>query len=331
MLRLAGCNDPLLGRPLALYDTVIAADGEPIGIDVVYLVVGKLTRRLAELGAGAALEVWGPLGNGFELAPTEHLVMVAGGIGQTPFPAVAQAYLERRLYGAWSGADRTSNIRRPTSNLERQPGACDPPHFDVGRSMLDVRCSEPTEARPKPPSRVPGEERAKNATISQAQKPAPPRRITLCYGARSADYLAGLDDFRRLGVDLRVSTDDGSAGHHGLVTDVLRQVLENAECGIRNAPLGTLPEGVWSSNSEFRIPNSELHILCCGPEPMMEAVAELAHAYGVGCQASLESPMACGIGICFSCVARVRQADGTWDYRRTCVEGPVFDAQQIVW
>ena len=64
---------------------------------------------------------------------------------------------------------------------------------------------------------------------------------------------------------------------------------------------------------------------------MMEAVAHLAHEYGVSCQVSLETPMACGIGICFSCVAKVQQADGSWDYRRTCVEGPVFDAQSIVW
>jgi dihydroorotate dehydrogenase electron transfer subunit len=44
---------------------------------------------------------------------------------------------------------------------------------------------------------------------------------------------------------------------------------------------------------------------------------------------SLETPMACGIGICFSCVARVRQEQGGWDYRRTCVEGPVFEAELI--
>jgi dihydroorotate dehydrogenase electron transfer subunit len=46
---------------------------------------------------------------------------------------------------------------------------------------------------------------------------------------------------------------------------------------------------------------------------------------------SLETPMACGIGICFTCVAKVRQSDGSWDYKRTCVEGPIFDAEQIVW
>ena len=58
-------------------------------------------------------------------------------------------------------------------------------------------------------------------------------------------------------------------------------------------------------------------------------VAELTEKHGVPCQVSLESPMACGIGICFSCVARVRDDASGWDYRRTCVEGPVFDAGRI--
>ena len=72
-------------------------------------------------------------------------------------------------------------------------------------------------------------------------------------------------------------------------------------------------------------------IVCCGPEAMMTATAALAARLGVPCQVSLETPMACGIGICFSCVAKVRDATGQWDYRRTCVEGPVFDAAAIAW
>ncbi len=263
MLRLAGCNDPLLGRPLALYDTVLSGGGEPTGIDVVYLVVGKLTRRLADAGQCAKLEVWGPLGNGFEPMPTEHLIMVAGGIGQTPFPALAQEYLGRRSYGVGHAA-RVPDPRTRAACATRE-----------------------------------------SSTLA--------RRVTLCYGARSADYLAGVEDFRRLGVEVHLSTDDGSAGHHGLVTEVLRQVLDQS--GASPDPLHVAP----------------VHIACCGPEPMMEAVAHVARQYGVSCQVSLETPMACGIGICFSCVARVRQADDSWDYRRTCVEGPVFDAERIVW
>jgi dihydroorotate dehydrogenase electron transfer subunit len=64
---------------------------------------------------------------------------------------------------------------------------------------------------------------------------------------------------------------------------------------------------------------------------MMEAVADICHTASVPCQVSLETPMACGIGICFSCVTRVRQSDGNWDYKRTCVDGPVFEAEKIAW
>jgi dihydroorotate dehydrogenase electron transfer subunit len=64
---------------------------------------------------------------------------------------------------------------------------------------------------------------------------------------------------------------------------------------------------------------------------MMEGVGKVAAKYGVPCEVSLETPMACGIGICFTCVAKIRQEDGEWDYRRTCLEGPVFPAEKVVW
>jgi dihydroorotate dehydrogenase electron transfer subunit len=89
------------------------------------------------------------------------------------------------------------------------------------------------------------------------------------------------------------------------VTDVLRDVLREAGPSRR--------------------------IVCCGPEPMMAAVANIAREANVPCEVSLETPMACGIGICFTCVAKVRDASGQWDYKRTCVEGPVFDAARIEW
>jgi dihydroorotate dehydrogenase electron transfer subunit len=237
MLRLAGYNDPLIGRALALYDTV--CDPEPWGIDLVYLVHGKLTSRLAAFTPGQGLDVWGPLGNGFDPLPAEHLVMVAGGIGQTPFPALAQEHLGLRSYG-------------------------------------------------EPP-----------------RSAARARKVTLCYGARSADYLAGIEDFQRLGVEVLVSTDDGTRGHHGLVTDLLARAL-----------------------AESSLP---CHIVCCGPERMMEAVSAIAARTNTPCQVSLETPMACGVGICFSCVARVRDEHGGWDYKRTCVEGPVFNGEKILW
>uniref|UniRef100_A0A7V4LBQ2 Dihydroorotate dehydrogenase electron transfer subunit iron-sulphur cluster binding domain-containing protein n=1 Tax=Desulfobacca acetoxidans TaxID=60893 RepID=A0A7V4LBQ2_9BACT len=66
------------------------------------------------------------------------------------------------------------------------------------------------------------------------------------------------------------------------------------------------------------------------PPTRVAATARLARRLGVGCQLSLETPMACGIGICFSCAVKLRDPSGGWDYRRACVDGPVFDAEQVV-
>src|SRR5262249_47058982 len=100
MLRLPSTADPLLGRPYALYDTVLDAPDAPVAVDIVYLVVGKQTGRLAELRPGDGLELWGPLGNGFpDLSGVDRVGLVAGGIGQTPFLAYIRQLLGERGYG----------------------------------------------------------------------------------------------------------------------------------------------------------------------------------------------------------------------------------------
>ncbi|MBI1344721.1 dihydroorotate dehydrogenase electron transfer subunit [bacterium] len=131
-----------------------------------------------------------------------------------------------------------------------------------------------------------------------------PSQITFCYGARTKNLLAGMEWFQLPGVEIRVATDDGTAGHHGFVTDVLQRLMASA--------------------------NPPTTVLCCGPEPMMRAVQKLTVPAQIPAWLSLESPMACGFGACFSCVARIRQPDGSWDYRRTCVEGPIFPAADVV-
>ena len=132
-------------------------------------------------------------------------------------------------------------------------------------------------------------------------------RVTMIYGARRASLLAGVEDFQRTGMDVRLCSDDGSVGTHARVPEVLEDTL--AEVG----------------------DDAKVRVVTCGPEIMMQRVAELCGDRRVPCEVSMETPMACGIGICFSCVAKVRQADGQWDYKRTCVEGPIFDAEKIVW
>src|SRR5258708_1991857 len=99
MIRAPGVTNPLLGRPFALYDTWLDKQGAPAGIDVAYLVVGKMTALMASWKAGDEVEVWGPLGNGFPPAAAARLVLVAGGIGNTPFPAVVREALAARRYG----------------------------------------------------------------------------------------------------------------------------------------------------------------------------------------------------------------------------------------
>ena len=78
MLRLSGTDDPLLGRPLAVYESVLDDAGRPHALDVVYLVVGKMTGRLAHVRTGDCIRVWGPLGNGFPAQTVDHLIMVGG-------------------------------------------------------------------------------------------------------------------------------------------------------------------------------------------------------------------------------------------------------------
>ena len=131
--------------------------------------------------------------------------------------------------------------------------------------------------------------------------------VELIYGARRESLLAGVGDFQDAGFDIQLCTDDGSTGQQALVPDVLACRLDQ---------LGT---------------DHSIRVVTCGPEIMMEKVADVCRDRNIDCQVSMETPMACGIGICFSCVAKVKQEDGEWDYKRTCVEGPVFDAEKIVW
>jgi dihydroorotate dehydrogenase electron transfer subunit len=64
---------------------------------------------------------------------------------------------------------------------------------------------------------------------------------------------------------------------------------------------------------------------------MLAALSKLAGERGFPCQVSLENHMACGFGACFSCVAPIRQPDGSTDLKRVCVEGPIFDAEAVDW
>jgi dihydroorotate dehydrogenase electron transfer subunit len=133
------------------------------------------------------------------------------------------------------------------------------------------------------------------------------RRATMLYGARSADELPLLDWFRERCDSLVVTTDDGTLGSRGLVTE----------------PLAAMS----------RAPGRErLHVYACGPSPMLKAVAAMTLGSGIVCDLALEAPMACGFGVCLGCVVPTHESPGgPVAYERVCVEGPVMRAERVAW
>lgn len=129
--------------------------------------------------------------------------------------------------------------------------------------------------------------------------------IIVLNGARTRSLLVGLVEFSRLEIHLYALTDDGTHGEKGLVTDRLRTLLEQPS---------QLPRSLYA----------------CGPTPMLKAVAAIAYEFNVSCQVSVETSMPCGIGFCNGCVVAQSTTQGT-HYVRACWDGPVFDANTLVW
>jgi dihydroorotate dehydrogenase electron transfer subunit len=120
-------------------------------------------------------------------------------------------------------------------------------------------------------------------------------------GFRSSDNVFGEDIFRKLRVETIVTTDDGSYGLKGFVSDHLEKVL--------NRSVG--------------------HAYVCGPNPMLKAVLPMIRKSGIKGEVSLEERMGCGYGVCLSCVANIIE-DGVVEKKRICTEGPVFDLEHVV-
>lgn len=216
-----GSFDPLLRRPFSLYRTL--SDGN---YSILYRVVGRGTRALAQLAPGDRLELLAPLGRGFTRLPgTERPILVGGGVGVPPLFMWAQKEL------------------------------------------------------------------------------APEGSLRAILGFNSANLVIGANDMEELGVDVEVTTVDGSRGRKGFVTDALRPHLEAGSV-----------DGIYA----------------CGPKPMLAAVAEMAKQFQVPAQLALEEWMGCGVGACLSCVVPVRSEGGESVYRRVCVEGPVFSAEEVL-
>ena len=129
-------------------------------------------------------------------------------------------------------------------------------------------------------------------------------RVDVVLGAATAERIFAELELKRSSTSLRVTTDDGSAGRKGLVTDVLPEAIERAKAGV---------------------------VYACGPMGMLRACAEIAESYDIACQVAVEESMACGIGVCMTCVLPIIGDDQVTRMTRSCVEGPVFAADRVRW
>lgn len=132
-------------------------------------------------------------------------------------------------------------------------------------------------------------------------------RAYLFYGARTKSELVMLHEAELLSKETYLSTNDGSAGHRGLITELLMDFIE------LNPLHKTLP------------------VYCCGSNPMLHEIQLIAQKYSLQCHASIEERMACGTGVCLGCVVKVRGDDNGFSYKRVCKEGPVFNLMDIIW
>lgn len=142
-------------------------------------------------------------------------------------------------------------------------------------------------------------------------------RVRLYYGARRAAELFYLDLFEKMGVELVLSTEDGSYGepsNHREWVDGRARVTSPLERDLKS-----------------RSSDSAVMLYACGPEPMLAAVARLAAQYGRPSQLSVERVMGCGIGGCYSCVIPIKTPEGKPHFVRSCVAGPVFRGSEIAW
>ena len=212
---------PFLRRPMC-FERIL-----PEGVTVLYKVEGEGTRLLSKLRPGDSVSVQGPLGQGFPIGTDfDRHIIVAGGIGVAPFPALAE-------------------------------------------------------------------------TLKDACGHAP----EVVLAARTKDLIICENDFRAMGCDVHVATDDGSAGVKAYACDMLAR-LE---------------------------PGPRTRVYVCGPMVMMRTTSDVAIASGADCLVSLEAQMACGDGACLGCVVEANVENEGERMVRVCWDGPVFDTRIIDW
>jgi dihydroorotate dehydrogenase electron transfer subunit len=128
--------------------------------------------------------------------------------------------------------------------------------------------------------------------------------VEMVLGAASDDRLFGVAEARRCADGVSVTTDDGSAGRRGWVSDVLGDVIDRTSAAV---------------------------VYACGPMAMLKSVTDVAAAHAAVAQVAVEESMACGVGVCMTCVLPITGDDGVTKMVRSCVDGPVFRGDRVRW
>lgn len=128
-------------------------------------------------------------------------------------------------------------------------------------------------------------------------------KMVVLIGAKTKKQILCEKDFRKLGAEVHIATDDGSCGCKGFVSKLFEKVLRNTKYEIRTTAYA------------------------CGPTPMLKCIADMCKEQKLKCQVSLEEMMACGIGACLGCAVKVKGGG----YKLACKDGPVFNADEIIW
>jgi len=135
------------------------------------------------------------------------------------------------------------------------------------------------------------------------------RKPLVLIGAKTKNHILCADEFKKLGCEVKIATDDGSLGFKGYVSELLKKTLATGD----------------------RRPAT---IYACGPKPMLKEITDISKNYKITAQISLEEHMACGIGACLGCVVETRNGKREprtqFEYKRVCKDGPVFNAEEII-
>ena len=130
--------------------------------------------------------------------------------------------------------------------------------------------------------------------------------VLLSFADGKVDYF--VEEFREIGVDAFVATEDATLGTKGKVTYLLSRILQSNLLTSKN-----------------------VMIYSCGPKPMLEEVANIAKEKDIPCMVLLEERMACGVGACLSCACKIKEGKDNWDYKLVCRDGPTFNAKEVIW